>query len=210
MKVMSKKKAKKKTKTLQSRSLVQSTQENAESKEDTKSVPTVTPYPTAGRKVTEFEERLDAQLAGSKKPARGPGGKFSSTSPAAGPEIDISVIGQVVQIPFDLWSASQGVPELKISNDESIMLAKPVKQLLDHYVPQVPEIAWAWISLSAVSYSIMKSRLALIAEIRKNNPSSERRMDAARVASSSTKTQGHGGPHPSNVFPSLEQIQKLA
>jgi len=173
--------------------------------------PIVTPYPTAGRKVTEFEDRLDAQLAGGtvgKKPARGPGGKFSSTSPAAGPEIDISVIGQVVQIPFDLWSVSQGVPELKISAEESVMLAKPVKQLLDHYVPQVPEIAWAWISLSAVSYSIMKSRLALIAEIRKNNPSSERGMDAARVANSSIKTQGHGGSHPSTVFPSLEQIQK--
>jgi hypothetical protein len=158
----------------------------------------------------EFEERLDAQLAGGiKKPARGSGGKFTSKEPAAGPEIDVGVIGQVVQIPFDLWSVSQGVPELKISTDESVMLAKPVKQLLDHYVPQVPKIAWAWISLSAVSYSIMKSRLALIAEIRKNKyPSSERGMDAARVANSSTKTQGHGGSHPSTVFPSLEQIQK--
>jgi len=163
--------------------------------------------------VTEFEERLDAQLAGGtigKKPARGSGGKFASKEPAAGPEIDVSDIAMVVQIPFDLWSVSQGVPELKISTDESTMLAKPVKKLLDHYVPQVPEIAWAWISLSAVSYSIMKSRLALIAEIRKNKPSSERGMDAARVANSSTKTQGHGGSHPSTVFPSLEQIQKPA
>jgi len=204
---MSKKKAKKK----KSSSLETGSRSVPDIKNQDKTQPVITPYPTAGRKVTEFEERLDAQMARGKKPARGPGGKFSSTSPAAGPEIDISVIGQVVQIPFDLWSVSQGVPELKISNDESIMLAKPVKQLLDHYVPQVPEIAWAWISLSAVSYSIMKSRLALIAEIRKNKPSSERRMDEARgVVNSSKVPQGHGGPHPSNVFPSLDQIQKPA
>jgi len=209
---MSKKKIKKKTtNTAKSRLSAQLNGQIVQDQITTvKSMPTVTPYPTAGRKVTEFEERLDAQLAGSKKPARGPGGKFSSTSPAAGPEIDISVIGQVVQIPFDLWSVSQGVPDLKISSEESVMLAKPVKQLLDHYVPQVPEITWAWISLSAVSYSIMKSRLALITEIKKQKPSSERGMDAARAANSSTKTQGHGGSHPSDVFPSLDQIQKPA
>jgi hypothetical protein len=205
--VMSKKKAKKKIKPAWAAS--RGDVPVIEKPGPEKTPPTITSYPTAGRKVTEFEERLDAQLAGGvKKPARGSGGKFSSKEPAAGPEIDITVIGQVVQIPFDLWSVSQGVPELKISTDESVMLAKPVKQLLDHYVPQVPEIAWAWISLSAVSYSIMKSRLALIAEIRKTRPSSERGMDAARVANSSTKTQGHGGSHPSSVFPSLEQIQK--
>jgi len=203
---MSKKKAKKK----KSSCLETGSRSVPDIKDQDKTPPVITPYPTAGRKVTEFEERLDAQLAGGKKPARGPGGKFSSTSPAAGPEIDISVIGQVVQIPFDLWSVSQGVPDLKISSEESVMLAKPVKQLLDHYVPQVPEIAWAWISLSAVSYSIMKSRLALITEIKKQKPSSERGMDAARVANSSTKTQGHGGSHPSDVFPSLDQIQKPA
>ena len=202
---MSKKKVKKK----KSSSLETGSRSVPDIKDQDKNPPVITPYPTAGRKVTEFEERLDAQMARGKKPARVPGSKFSSTSPAAGPEIDISVIGQVVQIPFDLWSVSQGVPELKISNDESVMLAKPVKQLLDHYVPQIPEIAWAWISLSAVSYSIMKSRLALIAEIRKNKPSSERGMDAARgVANSSKVPQGHGGSHPSTVFPSLEQIQK--
>lgn len=204
---MSKKKAKRKTK--KNSSLEIGNLSVPDIKDQVKTPPTITPYPTAGRKIIEFEDRLDAQMAGGeKKPARGSGGKFTSKEPAAGPEIDVTVIGQVVQIPFDLWSVSQGVPELKISTDESIMLAKPVKQLLDHYIPQVPEIAWAWISLGAVSYSIMKSRLALIAEIRKTIPSSERGMDAARVANSSTKTQGHGGPHPSTVFPSLEQIQK--
>lgn len=203
---MSKKKAKKKKSI---RPIYATPEELIDKPDPVKSMPTVTPYPTAGRKVTDFEERLDAQLAGGiKKPARGSGGKFASKEPAAGPEIDVTVIGQVVQIPFDLWSVSQGVPDLKISTEESVMLAKPVKQLLDHYVPQVPEIAWAWISLSAVSYSIMKSRLVLIAEIRKNNPSSGQKADAARVANSSTKTQGHGGPHPASVFPSLEQIQK--
>ena len=169
-----------------------------------KSSPIITPYPTAGRKVTEFEEKLDRQLAGDnhEKRSRGRPHKEAGPGPA---EIDIDVIGQALQIPFDLWSISQGVPELKITTDESVMMAKPVKQLLDHYLPSIPEIAWAWISLGAVSYSIMKSRLVLIAEIKKNklSPSSGQQKDAARGMA----PQGHGGPHPSAVFPTIENIK---
>jgi hypothetical protein len=174
-----------------------------------KTQPTLTPMPTAGRKVQEFEDRLDKQLAGSggaEKRGRGRPRKEAGPQPV---EIDITVIGQAIQIPFDLWSVSQDVPDLKISIEESVMIAKPLKQLLDHYMPNVPEIAWAWISLSAVSYSIVKSRLVLIAEIKKakKSNSSEVRKDAARGPVS---PQGQGGPHPSAKFPSIDTIKKPA
>ena len=172
--------------------------------------PKVTPYPRAGRKVQEFEDRLDRQLAGeTSAPKRGRGRPIKEGQPEP-PEIDVNIIGQAVQIPFDLWSISQELPELKISIQESVMIAKPLKQLLDHYVPQVPEIAWAWISLGAVSYSIMKSRLELIAAIkkakasqspesRKNNP-----MDDVR---GSNPPVGHGSPNSSGRFPTFEEMQ---
>lgn len=172
-----------------------------------KSSPIITPMPTAGEKIIEFEKRLDRQLAGDTEagPKKGRPRKLDPLNQIQQSEVDISVIGQAVQIPFDLWSVSQGVPELKITKDESILMAKPVKQLLDHYLPIFPEIAWAWISLGMVSYSIMKSRLELIAAI-KNKRSSEQR--TAGVEGGTPIRRGQGRPQPSAVFPSIEQIQK--
>ena len=152
--------------------------------------------------MTEFEDRLDAALAdgaGETKRGRGRPRKADEQQPV---EIDFKVIGQALQIPFDLWSVGQGVPELKITTAESILMAKPVKQLLDHYIPSLPEIAWAWISLGAVSYSIMKCRLELLAEIRKNKDSSSEQTTGDRVG---TNRRGKGVPS-SFAFPTIENI----
>ena len=170
-----------------------------------KEIPTVVPMPTAGRKITEFEDKLDAALFSSDdQPKRGRGRprKEAEQQP---PEIDVKVIGQAIQIPFDLWSVQQDVPDLKISVQESVMIAKPLKQILDHYMPNVPDITWAWISLSAVSYSIVKSRLVLIAEIKKANTSSEQQAGEQEVPN----RRGQGRPQ-SAAFPSLEEITKPA
>ena len=175
--------------------------------QEAKTSPIITPMPTAGRKILEFEERLDKQLGGDETAGRKRGRPRNADRPEP-PEIDITDISNVVQIPFDLWALSQNCPELKITTNESILIAKPLKKLLDHYVPQVPEIAWAWISLGAVSYSIMKSRLDIIAEIKKQRTfSSEKQTDAARGAKV-PPTRGHGSPAPSAVFPSIDQVTK--
>lgn len=170
-----------------------------------KTTPIVTPYPQAGRKVTEFEAKLDQQLGiDNQEQKRGRGRPRKEPEPAPA-EIDITVIGQTIQIPFDLWAVSQGLNGLKITDEESILIAKPAKQLIDHYLPQVPEIAWAWISLSAVSYSIMRSRLALIADVKKSKSPPNERKDAARGP---VAPQGQGGPHPSAAFPTIQEIKK--
>ncbi len=169
--------------------------------------PDVTPYPRAGRKVTEFEEALDAQLGGN---IAGPGSAASpqtASSPAEPPDLDAKVIGQVCQIPFDLWSVSQGVDGLKLTDKEAQMMGKPAKQLLDHYVPQIPTIAWAWISLAVVAYSAMKSRLMLIQQLKTS------RAEVAEQRGS--QTQEHGGsppPQPSatTTFPTMAAIKKDA
>lgn len=203
-----KKKAKKKTTAKKSISHPVSTMAEKKPAQDPaqkKTPPEVVPMPTAGRKVTEFEDRLDASLlAGDEAPKRGRGRprKEAEQQP---PEIDVKVIGQAIQIPFDLWSIQQDIPDLKISVAESVMIAKPLKQILDHYMPNVPDIAWAWISLSAVSYSIMKSRLVLIAEIKKAKTSSEQPAGEQEVPD----RRGQGRP-PSAAFPSFEEITKPA
>lgn len=163
--------------------------------------PEVVPYPTAGRKITEFEDRLDQHLAAAdvvKKRGRGRPPKEAEQPP---PEIDVKVIGQAIQIPFDLWAVGQDIPDLKISVQESTMIAKPLKVLLDHYMPNVPEITWAWISLGAVSYSIMKCRLVLIAEIKKERTSSEQ----VTGVKDRPERRAHGSAQ-SSVFPTVDQI----
>jgi len=172
---LAKKKAKKKS--AKRKSTTQAKEKPSHSTGQTKTdneSPVVTPYPQAGQKVVEFENAIDAALAGGQGPEskRGRGRPRKEEVEAAQSQIDIKVVAQAIQIPFDLWSVSQGIDQLKISSDEAVLIAKPAKQLLDYYMPNVPEIAWAWIALSAASYSIVKSRLVIIAEIKKQSTSS--------------------------------------
>lgn len=163
--------------------------------------------PIAGHKVIDFENRLDAALAaGEQSEKRKPGRPRKIEEPPP-PEIDVKVFAQCLQIPFDLWSASQNIPELKISIDEAVLMAKPLKQLTDYYVPAVPEIAWAWISLAGVSYTIVKSRLVLIAGIKKAN-SAERQPDHVEGVPKTEResVKGHGCPGPAG-FPNITDIK---
>ena len=174
--------------------------------------PKVIPYPQAGAKVIEFERELDRQLGGETigaEPAAG-----IPTEPGKVISFDHAVIAQVCQIPFDLWSISQGVDQLKLSDKEARMMAKPAKELLDYYLPQIPVIAWAWISLAVVSYSTLKIRLLIIQEIKKRadrirGPAAE----ASGASSTVSQPQGQGRPPPSGIattFPTMDQIKTQA
>lgn len=170
--------------------------------------PQVVPYPAAGKKVTEFENRLDEALGSADqmdgKRGRGRPRKEPEPEPV---QIDDAIIAQAIQIPFDLWAVSQDCEQLKISMPEARTIAKPLKQLLDYYMPNVPEIAWAWIALSAAGYSIVKSRLVIIAEIKKqksfSSPSSERADGEQGVP----ERREHGGSRSLN-FPTIKEIKE--
>lgn len=132
--------------------------------------PEVTTYPRAGAKVQEFEDVLDRQLAGdvTPKPKRGPGRPPKEKLPEPEqPELTIDVVAGVVKIPFELWAISQSVESLKLSDDEVKKIAEPAKQLLEYYLPKIPVIAYAWVSLSVSTFWVMRTRLLLIQEIRK-------------------------------------------
>ncbi len=131
--------------------------------------PIIVPYPTAEKKVSDFEKKLDDQLA-QEAPKRGPG-RPPKEPPPEPPTLDLDVVAGVMKIPFELWAIGQGVEALALADDESRKLAEPAKILLEYYLPQIPEIAYAWIGLSASSFWIMRSRLLLVKEIRKHRES---------------------------------------
>lgn len=140
-------------------------------KDQVSSEPKITPYPEAGPKVQEFEDLLDSQLSGgpgTKTPKRGPGRppKEKSQEPEQ-PELTIDVVAGVIKIPFELWAIGQDVKELALDDNEARQIAEPAKQLLEYYLPKIPVIAYAWISMSVSAFWIVRIRLLLIQEIRK-------------------------------------------
>ena len=73
----------------------------------------------------------------------------------------------VLQIPFELWSKSQGVKELALGKDDAKELALPVTQLLEFYFPgRIPEIAWVWLMFTGTAYRILEPRLEILAQKR--------------------------------------------
>lgn len=137
--------------------------------------PDITPAPTAGPKILEFEETLDRQLIGD-KPAEKKRGRGRPPNPPKEPqppppELTIDVIAGVVKIPFELWQISQGVESLALDDSEAQRIAEPAKQLVEHYLPQIPVISYAWVSVSVSIFWVMRSRLLLLQELRKQKES---------------------------------------
>ncbi len=179
---MTKKKIKKKKK--QKKDIV--------TKEVTPSSVKVTPYPHAGKKIDDFEDKLDEQLGEKTQAKRGRLRKEPMPAqPAFG--MDEKIISDGFKLPFQLWSTSQKLPGLALTDTEALAISKPVKQLLDHYIPNFPEIGIAWLSLSISCYSIMSCRLAMIAEIKK-----EKNFHHPPQKAEENKGPGHGGPLPSD------------
>lgn len=165
--------------------------------------PKVTPYPTAGQKVKEFEDKLDEQLAGgaAKKPAE----QKSQAGPELPPELDIEIVAGVIKLPFELWAISQNIKLLSLSDKEAQRLAKPVKQLLDYYMPQIPVIAYAWVSLAIDGFWIMRTRLLLIAEYKKSSPSNA----ATRKGPGLARPAPAGQQNKGDKFPTEIKTQKI-
>lgn len=188
--------------------------EAAKKAEELAGSPKVDTYPQAGRKVKEFEEMLDQQLGDEAPGYQAPPGKEPQPETI---KFDYAVIAQVCQIPFNLWSVSQGIDQLKLTDKEAKSMAMPIMNLLDYYLPQIPVIAWAWITVGVVAYSALESRLLLIQEIKKSRsipvePDAEAGgLSPNDVTSGRATPQGQGGP-PTSVtttqFPTIGQIEK--
>jgi len=135
--------------------------------------PVVVLHPTAGAKISDFEETLDKQLAGDTGPPKRPVGRPPKEPEPEPPELTIEVVAGVVKIPFELWAISQGLKGLALSDDEAKQIAEPARQLLEYYLPKVPVIAYAWVSFSVSTFWVMRTRLLLIQEIKKQREKSQ-------------------------------------
>jgi hypothetical protein len=167
----------------------------------------VTPYPTAGKKVKDFEDRLDEQLAGGEPKTR-PGDK-KEPDHIASDIINID-LRNLIKMPFELWAISQDVKELALTDREAAQIAEPVKHLLDYYLPQIPAIAYAWIALTVNGFWIMRTRLLLIAEIKERKKESDGKRGGAGPAPEPVPPgpvpPGQGG---NQKFPSEIKTQKI-
>jgi hypothetical protein len=176
----------------------------------------VTPAPTAGKKIVDFEEKLDEQIAGGppEQPKRGRGRPPKEPQPEQQePMIDNEIIKKAVCVPFDLWARSQRLKDLRLTDDEAQALSEPVKTLLDYYLPEVPAIAFAWASLAITAYAITSPRLFKIEEereIRKRKNEALRNADQARKETrSGPGTRTSHDQQESNRFPRSDEITPL-
>ncbi len=170
----------------------------------------MSPMPTAGEKVTEFEAALDEQIRKHPQPQHGgsrPGsGRKVKPKPPPAPEIqpvapgDISsAITELLRAPFDLWALRAKLPQLALTNDEAITLTGPVQVLLDYYVPNMRPIDWAWISLAITGVAIMRPRMILLASIGPDPHGSA----AQGGASQGSQRRANGRPPGSAASPPL-------
>ena len=162
-----KKKAVKKTRSREARGLSETPPAGVSSPAS----PEMTPMPTAGQKVTDFEVELDKQIAAHPKPQHGGPRPGSGRKPKPPPTPEVqplepaaisSAITELLRTPFDLWAAKAKLPELALTDDEAVMLTKPVQVLLDYYVPNMRSIDWAWASLAITGVAIMRPRVMLL------------------------------------------------
>jgi len=194
---MTQKKAKKKKKKKSVKKVTSS-----KSPAQVSSKPKITPYPDAKKTVTEFEAQLDKQLAGDlpQEPKRGPGRPPKPKEPEPEqPELTIDVVAGGVKIPFELWSISQSVKSLALNDDEAKRIAEPAMQLLEYYLPQIPVIVYAWISMSVSTFWVMQSRLRTVKEMREHRKRIEQDRRPAEPA----------GPGVTTEFPSKVEPTKV-
>lgn len=189
---------KKKTKKKSPRKKRPSEIRKAEAKAKAKATPEVVTYPEAGRKITDFENQLDQQLASDDKPKRGrPVGSTNKPPPTedqVGPALELVV--NFIKFPFELWSIRvPEVPGLALTDEEAKQAAEPARELVEYYLPKIPPIAWAWASLGVSSFWIMRSRLLLIEEYKKQAASSA--PPAGKVTDQ--RPTGQGGPAPAGM-----------
>lgn len=170
----------------------------------------VTPQPTAGQKIIDFEQKLDEQISGvAPEPKRGPGRPRKEPEPIPDiANIDNKIIKDAVQVPFDLWARSQGINNLRLTDDEAEQISAPIKTLLDYYLPEVPAIAYAWGALVITAYTLVSPRLFMLEQIRKDKSAkSENLRDQADRTRTSQNKDGSAGPP--GRFPNQHDIKPI-
>lgn len=181
---MSKKKTVKKKKSIKKTAKKKSTQ------------PEVTPYPTAGPKITNFEQKLDEQLTGEPpKRQRGRPRKdlLQINSAPIGPALELVI--NFVKLPFELWQIRETEVEgLALTDAEAKQIAEPARELIEYYLPMIPPIGYAWASLSVSFFWIIRNRLTAIEQVKTQKKAKYSAPTAAEQKDHKIKAHGSAGP----------------
>lgn len=90
------------------------------------------------------------------------------------PQYPSNPIKQGSQALFDLWASAAKIEELALSEDEADLWSLPITQLAEYYFPgMIPEIAGTWVMMIFAVTRIMKPRIKLIEEVRKQRRSAQ-------------------------------------
>ena len=148
--------------------------------------PVVVDYPSVGDDVNkygprnlEFEQKLGI-------PPAEPVAKEKIPPPAEDQQTiegtTLKTLANSLKLPFAFWASRAGLPALRLTDQEAREWADPTKSLLDHYMPKIPEMVYAWIAWTVCMCSIMDKRFVLI--------TAEREKRSARQSSESQGTVG--------------------
>jgi len=79
------------------------------------------------------------------------------------PEVPHSSIKILVEIPFELWAAVNGMPELALSKEEARTVSLSITRLAEYYCPGITKgIMFEWLALGGLITGVTKSRLEKI------------------------------------------------
>ena len=156
--------------------------------------PQVTPYPQAGKKVTNFEDELDKQIAGDipQEQKRGPGRPPKQPPPEQpetpqGPQLQEKVIDRMLRIPFSAWAEFAALEDLRLTDREAADLAAATKELLDFYIPNLPIHLVLWSNFAVAAIVTLQPRFTKIKELKKQKAKAAQQQGGPGAA-------GQGGP----------------
>jgi len=131
--------------------------------------PEIVDYPSVGKDVDkygprnlEFEQKLGVpppEPAAKEGPSAETRARFAE---AVQDSLDRKIVADCLKLPFAFWASRAGLPALRLTDQEAKEWAEPTKALLDHYMPKIPGIVYAWVGWSVCTCSIMDKRFVLI------------------------------------------------
>lgn len=130
----------------------------------------VTDYPRLGKEAEAYGVKSSAieELLGKTEDLPCPKkDKSPNNDNAAGQLFELKVLGDFLKLPFAFWAGKVGLDELKLTDEEAVQWAEPTKVLLDHYLPVIPAVAYAWFAWSVTTLAIMNKRFEAIEAERK-------------------------------------------
>jgi len=145
----------------------------------------IKPYPSAEKTVGEFENKLDAQIAGGKggpgdetRGGKRPGAGRPKKSTNLKAETDrIAELSSVepnplflpfIETPFVAWAEKTGIKEIELKDKDARAICKPVTGLVEYYLPIIAQnpILAMWFGLASAITAATWPRLKLVREVR--------------------------------------------